>query len=576
MRLFSILLVAAFLSASMATVACAENYAFLVAVQDYDVKSLRPLKFSRKDIEDFATVLKQSGFKSENIVVMTDNTAELRYAAESAKIRKQLDILLAGIGDKDTLIVALAGHGVQFAGDEKSYFCPADADLNDPSHSRLLAISEIYGKLKNCGAQRKLLIVDACRNDPVSKLSRSREVLKLESITRPQTEAVPKGVVALFSCAAGQEAFEFPALKHGIFFHHFMEGWRGAADNGDKIVTLDEVISYAREKTQSFARTKLDVVQTPQLKSDFDGTWILRDLKGRNQSELNKQSPRAIASRTPVSTLKSGNVNAPDSSTTDLKEQQITPEQMEHLRDLANQARGGKTEEDKKAAVQELAALGNGAEEALRILATGLVDRNERTRQLASEAIEGINPAFHKIVISIATDNDYYERKQSLQRLRGLGQIGRAASPVLWWRLDQLSKTDSIEYISVLETLCTLTKDDKKLSKLLVSLTKSADRNRAISAVELLPDMELNNKAEVVGALTSFLQQPVTASKSRRTTSRSIGETEIRVAIVSLGKVGAAAKTARELLKKYKGHSSKEIREAADTALNLIGDAGSK
>ena len=258
------------------TTAHAENYAFLVAVQDYNVKSLRPLKFTRNDIQEFSKVLQASGFKHENIVLMTDEPKQLRYAAEADKIRKQLDTLLAGLEERDTLIVAFAGHGVQFEGDARNYFCPADAEFDDPKRARLVAISEIYEKLKACPAQRKLLVVDACRKDPLTELGRSREVVRLKSLTRPQTEAVPKGVVALFSCAAGQEAFEWPEYKHGIFFHHFLEGWRGAAAKGEAQVTLDQVVAYAKQKTQTFARVNLDVPQTPQLKSDFEGTWVLR------------------------------------------------------------------------------------------------------------------------------------------------------------------------------------------------------------------------------------------------------------------------------------------------------------
>ena len=268
-------------STLLAIPAKAENYAFLVAVQDDSAKNLKPLKFTRNDIQEFSKLLVSSGFKAENIVLMTDKAEHLRYAAEAEKIRKQMDMLLQGMQAKDTLIVAFAGHGVQFEGDERNYFCPADADLEDPKHSRLIALSEIYDKLKACPAQRKMLLVDACRKNPLSDPGRTRVTVNLQSVTRPQIEAVPKGVVALFSCAAGQEAFEWPGLKHGIFFHHVIEWWQGAADDGDRQVTLDEVVAYARTKTQNFARINLDVSQTPQLKSEFEGTWILKIVTSR-------------------------------------------------------------------------------------------------------------------------------------------------------------------------------------------------------------------------------------------------------------------------------------------------------
>ena len=103
------------------------------------------------------------------------------------------------------------------------------------------SLEELFAALKDCKAARKLLLVDACRNDPQSELSRSREQVKLESATRPPaTEAVPKGVMALFCCDAGQKAFEHPELNHGIFFHHVIEGWKGAAGTGGK-VSLDDL-----------------------------------------------------------------------------------------------------------------------------------------------------------------------------------------------------------------------------------------------------------------------------------------------------------------------------------------------
>lgn len=256
----------------------AENYAFLVAVQDYSVRTLKPLKFTRNDIEAFSKVLQASGFKPENIVQLTDKPDRPRFTAEARKIRGELQLLLDSIDSGDTLIVAFSGHGVQFEGDEKNYYCPLDANLDDPKRGSLIPISEIYDKLKQCPAEKKLLLVDACRNDPMSLLNKSRETVRLKSVTRPQTEAVPKGVVALFSCAAGQESYEWPEFKHGIFFHHVLEGWNGAAADGNKQITLDDLVSYSRKKTQTFARLNLEASQTPQLKSDFEGTWVLRTL----------------------------------------------------------------------------------------------------------------------------------------------------------------------------------------------------------------------------------------------------------------------------------------------------------
>ena len=257
----------------------AENYAFLVAVQDYDVKDLKPLQFTRSDILEFAKVLEKSGFKADKMVVMTDKSEQRRYLSEAEKIRAEFELLLAGIKEGDTLVVAFSGHGVQFEGDPKNYFCPVDADLEDPKHGKLIALSEIYERLKECPAEKRLLLVDACRKEPLSPVKKARQTVSLKSVTRPQTEAVPKGVVAVFSCSAGQESYEWPDLKHGVFFYHVLEAWNGAADSGDRKITLNQVINYATDKTTTFARLTLKAPQVPHVKSDFEGTWVLRKLE---------------------------------------------------------------------------------------------------------------------------------------------------------------------------------------------------------------------------------------------------------------------------------------------------------
>lgn len=268
-------------SASIPNVHAGENYAFLVAVGDYDVKHLKPLAYTRNDILEFKALLLKSGFPKQNIVLLHDDLKQLenrRFLPEAEKIRQEFTLLVSGLEPDDTLIVAMAGHGVQFKDDKDSYFCPADADLDDEKHTRLISFNELYKGLKQCEARKKLLLIDACRNDPQSQLSRSRAKVKLQSITRPQAEPVPEGIVALFSCSAGEQAFEWPDLKHGIFFHHVLEGWKGAADDGDLSLSLDELVAYTRKKTQTFARLKLASIQRPQRLGEFSGTWLLRKL----------------------------------------------------------------------------------------------------------------------------------------------------------------------------------------------------------------------------------------------------------------------------------------------------------
>jgi formylglycine-generating enzyme required for sulfatase activity len=293
-----------------------ENYALLVAVSDYDEKELRPLKFTRADILEFHETLAASGFAPKNIVLMHDDLKRLvthyealgaefkprDYQPSGASIRKELELLLGRLRAEDSVIVAFAGHGVQFKADKKSYFCPSDARLD--RKDSLIAFEDVFAALKDCAAGRKLFLVDACQNDPQSEISRSRSTVDLDSVTRPQSEPVPEGIIALFSCKAGQKAFEHPPLGHGVFFYHLLDGWKGTADlNGDGKLSYQELAVYTERKTAEYASVRLKVLQTPQLRSDFSGEWILRELEKPNlppplfDAKLGKTAAQAKASQ---------------------------------------------------------------------------------------------------------------------------------------------------------------------------------------------------------------------------------------------------------------------------------------
>ena len=278
-RLLSVVVVSAVYVVSLLApnVAVAQSkkgtrYALLVAVAEYDTTELRPLQFTRNDITAFNDALIESGFRKDHIVLLHDKQ-ERRYLPTGKNIRKELDLLLADLKPEDEVILAFSGHGVQFAGEKRSYFCPVDTELE--KRETLIGLDEVYKKLEECKAGRKLLLVDACRNDPQSKLGKSRERVNLKSLAEPQVPDVLRGIVALFSCSPGQESFEHPELKHSVFFYHVVQAWKGEAAKG-KPLTPNELAEYVAQETRTFARVKLGKQQTPQQKNDFSGVWDLR------------------------------------------------------------------------------------------------------------------------------------------------------------------------------------------------------------------------------------------------------------------------------------------------------------
>jgi tetratricopeptide (TPR) repeat protein len=219
-----------------------KRHALLVGVRDYEHNKLATLQFTENDVTELARLLRPAGYA---VTLLCDSEGEKapQRKPTARNIRAALKELLAGKGKHDTLLVALAGHGLQRSVKEEgkerdeSYFCPCDAQLNDSA--RLISLKQLFEDLDDCGAGVKLLLVDACRNEVGNRGVRN---LEADSVPRP-----PRGIAALFSCASGQRAFETDKLGakgHGVFFHFVLEGLRGKAKDEEGEVDWASLSRY--------------------------------------------------------------------------------------------------------------------------------------------------------------------------------------------------------------------------------------------------------------------------------------------------------------------------------------------
>src|SRR5215470_17214659 len=264
------------LAAQPARRAGGDQFALLVGVRKYHPNELRDLPYAEADVEGLARTLRGVGYLPENVVLMTQSAAarDLRFAPEAAKIRGELRLLLQNRTKEDSVLIAFAGHGVQFQDDAEAYFCPADARLAE--RSTLVSLAEVYRELERCPAGVKVLLVDACRNDPLADQSRARSTVRLESFTRPSVAEPPAGVVALFSCSRGERAFEHDELKHGVFFHYVIEGLQGlAAPEGEREVTVGDLESYVQRAVDRFVRSRFGASQKPERRGQVSGAVAL-------------------------------------------------------------------------------------------------------------------------------------------------------------------------------------------------------------------------------------------------------------------------------------------------------------
>lgn len=290
--------------------------AVVVGVNTYRANTgLNPLQHAVHDASRLSAVLRKSGFK---VIEMTHDVAREPgkevFAPNLDYIRDQITGLLEtpNLGANDSILITLHGHGVHFDWIEKVgrnkkkmelkspkfYFCPADAsilgiesaqDVQEKHH--LLPLDEIYASLGRCPATTKLLIVDACRNDPTaSVVFRDGEV---KSKTMPKLAPPPGGMAAFLSCRENQRAVEDKELGQGVFTHFLVQGLEGKADlqlegkPADGIVTLAELTTYTANNTYAYVFEKHNgLKQSPEIKGEFDANLPLVRLKSTSPDLL--------------------------------------------------------------------------------------------------------------------------------------------------------------------------------------------------------------------------------------------------------------------------------------------------
>ncbi len=251
------------------------NYAFLVACSGYDVTELRKLPFTVREMAEFRDALLATGFDEGDIKFLRDGAPEPRFLPEKARIEKELNLLLKRVKPGDTLVVALNGHGLQFKGEKSGYFCPLDAVVT--KRETLLPMDGLFAQLERCPATRKLLIVNACRNDPLSGQSQASN--KVELVDR--YEEVPAGIAAIYACGPGERSYYYDpederskGRRRSLFMHHLIEAWRGRYAGG-KAVTLEELFAAVEARTIRDADNLFGQVQQPQVKRRYDGKWVI-------------------------------------------------------------------------------------------------------------------------------------------------------------------------------------------------------------------------------------------------------------------------------------------------------------
>jgi tetratricopeptide (TPR) repeat protein len=254
----------------------ATQRAVLIGVNDYAFVS--DLRYCGRDIEALHARLIAAGFQAEHVTLLQDGADESKRQPFKTNIERELNALFAAAGPDDLVLLAFSGHGVHLDG--TSYFCPIEAQLDQPEKS-LISLQTVYERLQACLARQKLLVVDACRNDPRQGGTKGIETPTetLDGFSRT-LESPPEGILVFSSCKPGEVSFEDEQCRHGVFMNFVLKGLEGEADRGQKgnadgEISLLELYEFASLNTKTHVARTRSRVQTPVLQGKVSGDYDL-------------------------------------------------------------------------------------------------------------------------------------------------------------------------------------------------------------------------------------------------------------------------------------------------------------
>lgn len=182
-----LVLVFAVFGLSLATPAEARRAALIIGNSAYAHANFLPNPGA--DSQLVAQSARQAGF---DVTLVTDLTKE-SFDTALRNFRAQAD-------GAEVAMIYYAGHGIESAG--KNWVIPVDATLQESRDLRFEAI-ELDGLLETLiGAQLRIVVLDACRNNPFGSNWRST----VRSVPKGLAETEVEGALVIFAAAGGQVA----------------------------------------------------------------------------------------------------------------------------------------------------------------------------------------------------------------------------------------------------------------------------------------------------------------------------------------------------------------------------------
>ncbi len=229
-----------------------KNWAICIGIDRYDnLQSLRYAKHDAEALRDFfekqANFEKVYFFADDAPPIQTDFGEPLRSMPSGGTLRRFLRIRFEQkfLKPSDNLWFFFAGHGRRER--DRDYLMPIDADPGNVEETAI-PVSYVTERLRRCGAENVLLLLDACRNEG------ARDGQGVGAERQP-------GIVTLSSCSPNERSYEIEELQHGAFTYSLLEGLRLQGETN--CATVERLDHHVRFRVPDLCTKHRKPRQTP-------------------------------------------------------------------------------------------------------------------------------------------------------------------------------------------------------------------------------------------------------------------------------------------------------------------------
>jgi len=342
----------------------------------------------------------------------------------------------------------------------------------------------------------------------------------------------------------------------------------------EAVPALTEALKDSDEDVRTVAKRALDVLNDSVQKEELAALILqLKDKDETSRLQAAKKLGQLGASAAEAIPALTSALKDPDADVRGVAKKSIESIQIAAkggnpaLVEIAKWLKSKQQSERVKATLA-LGKLGAEGKELSTALIESMIERWPTNKEDFFDALEKINPAIHKPVLTLLIDQAFIPRREALENIEKLSLEGKPTLPVLLLlhQAGQLASGKNagyeIQYLAgkALVVMSRIAPQDKAVIQAVITLISTnprlpTRRGDDLSPIELAIEMKIDPKILVPALLAALGNQQARYS-----------------AIVALGKVGPEAKSGIPALNKFRFDSDQQIRDAAMEALKKIQD----